>query len=141
MKSTGMVRRIDDKGRIVIPKELRRTMKIHVGDPLEYYVDKSTDSIIIKRYMPIGEKDWHKAKMVLVHILDEPFAIYDLYEKQVQNSGTFPKIPFNECEGKYFHFVSKIKCDGDTVGWLVTTNNNPLVQKGLRVLTAMFEEA
>lgn len=54
MKATGIVRRIDDLGRIVIPKEIRRTMHINEGDPLEIYT-KSEGEIIFKKYSPIGE--------------------------------------------------------------------------------------
>lgn len=50
MKATGIVRRIDDLGRVVIPKELRRTMKIKEGDPLELYVNG--DMICFKKYTP-----------------------------------------------------------------------------------------
>lgn len=50
MKSTGMVRKVDELGRIVIPIEMRRTLGIDKKDPLEMYVDK--DSIIIKKYEP-----------------------------------------------------------------------------------------
>lgn len=50
MKSTGIVRRIDDLGRVVIPKELRRTMFIKEGDPLELFVDG--DRIIFRKYQP-----------------------------------------------------------------------------------------
>ena len=48
MKYTGVVRRVDELGRIVIPKEIRKTAKIKDGDPLEFTVDN--ESIIIKRY-------------------------------------------------------------------------------------------
>ena len=54
MKATGIVRRIDDLGRIVIPKEIRRTLRIREGDPLEIYTG-STGEIILKKYSPIGE--------------------------------------------------------------------------------------
>ena len=54
MKATGIVRRIDDLGRIVIPKEIRRTLRIHEGDPLEIYTD-SDGMVIFKKYSPIGE--------------------------------------------------------------------------------------
>ena len=56
MKSTGIVRRIDDLGRIVIPKEIRRTLRIREGDPLEIYTD-NTGNIIFKKYSFIKEKD------------------------------------------------------------------------------------
>ena len=54
MKATGIVRRIDDLGRIVIPKEIRRTMRIREGDPLEIYTEKDGE-VIFKKYSPIGE--------------------------------------------------------------------------------------
>lgn len=50
MKATGIVRRIDDLGRVVIPKEIRRTMHITEGDPLEIFVNK--DGVIFKKYYP-----------------------------------------------------------------------------------------
>ena len=54
MKATGIVRRIDDLGRVVIPKEIRRTMRIREGDPLEIYTDAGGE-VIFKKYSPIGE--------------------------------------------------------------------------------------
>lgn len=54
MKATGIVRRIDDLGRIVIPKEIRRTLRIREGDPLEIFTDRQGE-IILKKYSPIGE--------------------------------------------------------------------------------------
>ena len=54
MKATGIVRRIDDLGRVMIPKEIRRTMRIREGDPLEIYNDKDGE-VIFKKYSPIGE--------------------------------------------------------------------------------------
>ena len=53
MKATGIVRRIDDLGRVVIPKEIRRTMRIREGDPLEIYTDRE-DEVILKKYSPIN---------------------------------------------------------------------------------------
>ena len=54
MKATGIVRRIDDLGRVVIPKEIRRTMRIREGDPLEIFT-ASDGEVIFKKYSPIGE--------------------------------------------------------------------------------------
>ncbi|AHN20286.1 transition state regulator Abh [Lysinibacillus varians] len=55
MKSTGIVRKVDELGRVVIPKELRRTLGIAEKDALEIYVDD--DKIILKKYLPNGEKE------------------------------------------------------------------------------------
>lgn len=54
MKATGIVRRIDDLGRVVIPKEIRRTMRIREGDPLEIFTDTDGE-VVFKKYSPVGE--------------------------------------------------------------------------------------
>ena len=54
MKATGIVRRIDDLGRIVIPKEIRRTMRIREGDPMEIFTNREGE-ILLKKYSPMGE--------------------------------------------------------------------------------------
>ncbi|MDD3409419.1 MAG: stage V sporulation protein T [Eubacteriales bacterium] len=54
MRATGIVRRIDELGRVVIPKEIRRTLRIREGDPLEIYTDRDGE-VILKKYSPIGE--------------------------------------------------------------------------------------
>ena len=78
MKATGIVRRIDDLGRVVIPKEIRRTMRIREGDPLEIFTDRDGE-VIFKKYSPIGEltafaaqyaETLHKTCELLVVICD-----------------------------------------------------------------------
>lgn len=54
MKATGIVRRIDDLGRIVVPKEIRRTLRIREGDPLEIFTNREGE-IMLKKYSPVGE--------------------------------------------------------------------------------------
>lgn len=54
MKATGIVRRIDDLGRVVVPKEIRKTLRIREGDPLEIFTDRE-GKIILKKYSPVGE--------------------------------------------------------------------------------------
>ena len=83
MKATGIVRRIDDLGRVVIPKEIRRTMRIREGDPLEIYTDREGE-VIFKKYSPIGEltnfaaqyaDTLHKVCMMDVIICDRDIVI------------------------------------------------------------------
>ena len=83
MKATGIVRRIDDLGRVVIPKEIRRTMRIREGDPLEIYTDREGE-VIFKKYSPIGEltgfaaqyaETLHKTCSMLVVICDRDVVI------------------------------------------------------------------
>ena len=74
MKATGIVRRIDDLGRVVIPKEIRRTMRIREGDPLEIFT-ASDGEVIFKKYSPIGElSDFAE---VLCRATDLPVIITD----------------------------------------------------------------
>jgi len=54
MRATGIVRRIDELGRVVIPKEIRRTLRIREGDPLEIFTDREGE-VILKKYSPVGE--------------------------------------------------------------------------------------
>ncbi len=78
MKATGIVRRIDDLGRVVIPKEIRRTLRIREGDPLEIYT--ATDGeVIFKKYSPVGEMSVFAAQYadVLSRISNLPTIICD----------------------------------------------------------------
>ena len=74
MKATGIVRRIDDLGRVVIPKEIRRTMGIKEGDPLEIFTEGNT--ICFKRYCFIDEVQWSKAETIASVGFDR-FGLYD----------------------------------------------------------------
>ena len=62
MKATGIVRRVDDLGRIVIPKEIRRTLRIREGDPLEIYTEKD-GGVIFRKYSPRGDLQDFAAQM------------------------------------------------------------------------------
>ncbi len=62
MKATGIVRRIDDLGRVVIPKEIRRTLRIREGDPLEIFTEKDGE-VIFKKYSPMGDLQVFAAQM------------------------------------------------------------------------------
>ncbi|MEE3449117.1 MAG: stage V sporulation T C-terminal domain-containing protein [Acutalibacteraceae bacterium] len=78
MKATGIVRRIDDLGRVVIPKEIRRTLRIREGDPLEIYTD-SNGEVIFKKYSPVGELSAFAAQYaeVLSRVSNLPTLISD----------------------------------------------------------------
>lgn len=78
MKATGVVRRVDDLGRIVIPKEIRRTMHIREGEPMEIFID-SSGSVIFKKYSPMGELSDIAAKITeaLSREVDRPCVICD----------------------------------------------------------------
>ena len=61
MKATGIVRRIDDLGRIVIPKEIRKTLKVKEGMPLEIYTDKE-GGIILRKFLPFSERSFKRRR-------------------------------------------------------------------------------
>jgi AbrB family transcriptional regulator (stage V sporulation protein T) len=83
VKATGIVRRLDDLGRVVIPKEIRRTLRIHEGDPVEIFVDRNGE-VVLKKYSPLGDLDTlaqeysevlHKATGLVVLVFDEDSVI------------------------------------------------------------------
>lgn len=78
MKATGIIRRVDELGRIVIPKEIRRTLRIREADPLEIFTDRDGE-IILKKYSPIGELSNTAQEMAeaLSHVTGELVCICD----------------------------------------------------------------
>ena len=95
MKATGIVRRIDDLGRIVIPKEIRRTMRIRVGDPLEIYTN-SEGEVIFKKYSAMSELSENAAHVaeVMFKTAGCPVVIFD--KDHVIASSGVPKREFAE---------------------------------------------
>lgn len=78
MKATGIVRRIDDLGRVVIPKEIRRTMRIREGDPLEIYTSNDGE-VIFKKYSAISEMYENASQVaeILYRLVGNPIVIFD----------------------------------------------------------------
>ncbi len=95
MKATGIVRRIDDLGRIVIPKEIRRTLRIREGDPLEIYTD-ANGGVVFKKYSQIGELSSFSSEYaeVLYKIAKLPTVVCD--NDHVTAVSGFPKKEFLE---------------------------------------------
>src|SRR5690554_2807316 len=91
MKATGVVRRIDDLGRIVIPKEIRRSLRIREGDSLEIYAD-GTDSIILKKYSPVESVNTFVTQLVdAIHTSSKKEVIVTDNEKVIAAAGGFRK--------------------------------------------------
>ena len=89
MKATGVVRRIDDLGRIVLPKELRRTMRIKEGESLEIYTD-GTDRIILKKYSPVQNvNDFVEEFVESVYASNKRDIIITDNEKVIAYAGNF----------------------------------------------------
>ncbi|MEE1303005.1 MAG: AbrB/MazE/SpoVT family DNA-binding domain-containing protein [Bacteroidales bacterium] len=143
MKATGIVRRIDDLGRVVIPKEIRREMRIREGDPLEIYTN-SDGSVTFKRYIPMGEKDYAKAKQILKAVLprDVHFALYDLYG-DIQEATSI-----NQFDGE--HKIDRAyipdNCyaiqDYDVIGYLYIKGDveDKIKQIAVKTLAAFYKE-
>lgn len=110
MKATGIVRRVDDLGRVVIPKEIRRTLRIKEGDPLELFTTREGE-VVFKKYTYCNEEDWHKAKEIVKVLTDVPFAIYDNY-------GYPQAITKNNLPTYCDNANNAIFADGDIVGFI-----------------------
>ena len=119
MKATGIVRRIDDLGRVVIPKEIRRTMRIKEGDPLEIFMDTQEGVVGFRKYQPFEEVDWVKAKAIVSAMYpDLHFGLYnDWGEKQTATNVTLPKNI--EIDDFYDEEQSIITSEMDTIGYIV----------------------
>ena len=97
MKATGIVRRIDDLGRVVIPKEIRRTLRLREGTPLEIFTDREGE-IIFKKYSPMAELGTFAAQyadalaagsghMVCITDRDQVLAVSGGMKKEVRQKG------------------------------------------------------
>lgn len=143
MKATGIVRKIDELGRIVIPKEIRRTMRIREGDPLEIFTEKDGE-VIFKKYSPVGEigniagdcaESLHKAADVSVIVCDKDTVVASsgvpkreyndrpitaelekLCDKRAGYTHNGNKLyPVDGCS-KFVSCAAPIVCDGDVIG-------------------------
>lgn len=111
MKATGVVRRIDDLGRIVIPKEIRRTLMIKEGDPLEIYRGAEGE-ILLKKYSPLGQV-MHLAENCAGILASQMKAMVSITDKEkvLATAGR------SKADGEEMRI--RIQSDGDTVGTIV----------------------
>lgn len=128
MKATGIVRRIDDLGRIVIPKEVRRTMNIREGDPIEIYLDNG--GILLKKYVPLGDiSSQTLATYNALKAMNIKCAIYDNNGMKVHGSKELPyEIDIDEME-ETTNRVTHIKNENDIVGYILSTTETNDAQK------------
>ena len=151
MKATGIVRRIDDLGRVVIPKEIRRTLRIREGDPLEIYTDHDGE-VIFKKYSPMGEFSNFAAQLceTLTKTISSPVLITDRdtvvsaagsakkelmdrhisdYLEKIMENRTVYQIKSEETqvpvcedvEDRFIGIAAPIVCEGDVSGCVVFT--------------------
>ena len=95
MKATGIIRRTDDLGRIVIPKEIRRMLRIRDGEAMELYTD-GNDSVIFKKYSPIIIENHAQIAAEALRKASIPFAIYDTTSVVEGNKIKFPAFVQDE---------------------------------------------
>ena len=145
MKATGIVRRIDDLGRVVIPKEIRRTMRIREGSPLEIYTDREGE-VIFKKYSPVGEMSsfayqyvdtLNKVCQMSVAVTDRDTIIAcagvpkkeyaekklsEEYESLIESRGMYiykngsPRVHICDGGGAFVKYAMPIISEGDIVG-------------------------
>lgn len=138
MKATGIIRRTDDLGRVVIPKEIRRTLKIREGNPLEIYIEK--DCVCFKKYSVLGEMDNETLRIALAMAKNSglrPIAIYDR-DTKLRGLENFPLYAPDEWEGERKPFAYKntygvypIITDGDLMGYVVCDWRNMGCEMGM----------
>ena len=126
MKATGIIRRIDDLGRVVIPKEIRRTLKIREGDPLEIFLENGC--VCFQKYSALGSLSDETLRIAITMATNSglrPIAIYDTTIK-LRGMESFPAyVPTQwELENKPFTFnstygVYPITTDGERMGYVV----------------------
>ena len=147
MKATGIVRRVDDLGRVVIPKEIRRTIRIREGDPLEIFVKDG--AVIFKKYQTMGNLETQCNVLCdTFQRMDNACAIFDRDGEPFMDntrfhsvfSATMPKLPEDliDCNGSVQRdrmIFMPIIDDGEMLGTLVVeTNNREMVEFAARNL-------
>lgn len=157
MKTTGIIRRIDDLGRLVIPKELRKTLRIKNGDSLEIFVDN--EDIILKKYSPMESIEEAAIKYVdsFNHVIKHSVIVTDkdrviaasgglkkrylgkkiseFTERSIERRDSFverQKKTFsfvNEVEDFGYYSFSSIISEGDTIGSvIIISTESPILE-------------
>lgn len=120
MRATGVIRRVDDLGRIVIPKEIRRILRIRENDPLEFFMDNN--AICLKKYQPYESETWEKANKILTPLLKN-FAILDGYGDAVKCNGIKVK-DLEEAQAREDLVVKEHCQHGDRLAYIVCSKSN-----------------
>lgn len=136
MKATGIVRRIDDLGRIVIPKEIRRQMRIREGDSLEIFLDGN--KVCFERYNSIDTEKWETAlRIAKIMLPNTKFALLNRYgEVEQSNSKSMVTI-------KDDYISAEIRVDGDIEGYVQSLEpdaSNISFTDTAKVISALFAE-
>ena len=135
MKATGIVRRVDDLGRVVIPKEIRRSLKIKDGDPLEVFLEDN--KVCFEKYSPIDAKNWEVAfRIAKVMLPNNKFALLNRYGEIEQANVKMPTINKND-------FSAEIRVDDEVEGYVQSLESDVShinFTDTAKVISALFEE-
>lgn len=135
MRATGIIRRVDDLGRVVIPKEIRRQMKIKDGDPLEVFLEGNT--VCFERYSPINTEKWETAfRIAKVMLSNDKFALLNRYGEVEQANVKMPTISKDD-------FSAEIRVDGEIEGYVQSLEpevSHVNFTDTAKVIGALFEE-
>ena len=136
MKETGIVRRIDELGRVVIPKEIRKTMRIKEGDPLEIFTDRET--LLLKKYSPVAAiEDTVKTVVESLYSVTEMNAVICNTDGVVAVKGKSAKDLINKSLSeellKVIEERKAVICDGNTAGNVVLTRDGDRFSKQIIV--------
>lgn len=139
MRATGIIRRIDDLGRVVIPKEIRRNLRIKEGDPLEIYTER--DTVCFKRYNPYGEADWKKALAVVGAVIPKGVD-YALFDRDLDRQATSKAGVFaDNAETIDAEFLATIKDDeNEVIGYLAVNDEEFEPSTAVKVLSAFLSD-
>ena len=137
MKATGIVRRIDSLGRLVIPKEIRTKLKVRDNEAFEIYISKDGTSVIFKKYMPYDEEDWDCAFRIASALYDAPIALYDCDGERMAASDDIdaPEDVSKPEAEKNFYEIAGAR---DVYGYISTDGEEPTT--ALKALVAFFDE-
>lgn len=138
MKATGIVRRIDDLGRVIIPKDIRRSLKIREGDPLEIFIENNC--VCFQKYSTLGSLAEEPLQIAIKMASKSglrPIAIYDTTVKLRGMENFTSYVPTQwEFENKPFKYndtygVYPIHADGDLVGYAVCDSQDMGIEMGM----------
>ena len=131
MRATGIVRRMDDIGRVVIPKELRKQLNISPGDPLEIFITEQGD-LVYKKYYPIKQHEWGTAKSIISHLVTSDFLLVDRYGEPTIHNIKRPREDFVK--------GYDIMVDGDVEGRLLVCGDCATSEENLLTAVKIIEE-
>lgn len=138
MKATGIIRRVDDLGRIVIPKEIRRSLRIREGDPLELFMEN--DAVCFMKYHKFNQAQWDLASKIISPIVSN-YAILDGYGDSVKCNGI--KVQnVEEARTRDDVVIEHIQCLGDSTAYLVARSDGDMekIKLATAVLKNFLEE-